>query len=83
MSKTQLLSEKACHYDDEYWTRKAMRVYGGSFVQQLGILIDHADTNNYLKLEETFPEYCQQYREMGQKLKEDEIARQDKGDLNG
>ena len=58
------------HTVEHYWMRKAMRVYGGSFVQSLGNAMEHADANNYSKLITAFPEYVKQYTEMGQKLKE-------------
>ena len=54
--------------EKDYKMVQAMRAYGGSFVVVLADLLERADPINYAKLENTFPEYFKQYREMS-KLK--------------
>ena len=44
---------------------EAMKKYGGSFVVALAEVLARADSSNYSKLENAFPEYFAQYREMG------------------
>jgi len=54
-------------YDKVQATAKAMRRRGGGFVQQLGILIQVADTTNRAKILEAFPDYVQQYRKIAER----------------
>lgn len=56
-------------FNDDYAMRVEMRVSGGSFVKQLGHLLEFADPINYKKLENAFPEYFAKYREMAEKIK--------------
>jgi len=41
-----------------------MKEYGGSFVKVLAALFARADSSNYQKLRNAFPEYCDEYSEM-------------------
>ena len=45
----------------------AMIKYGGGFVKALGYALQHADAVNRIKIQRTWPEYWQQYKEMGMK----------------
>jgi hypothetical protein len=56
--------------DRDYWTRKAMRQFGGGFVQQLAHLAEQADSNNLARIKAAWPEYWKQYEEMGRSLKD-------------
>lgn len=59
--------------NSKYWTSKAMRTYGGSFVQALGVCLLSADDENTKRLETAFPEYFEKYSAMGLTMKaEDE-----------
>jgi hypothetical protein len=51
-------------YEQEYFTREAMRVYGGSFVRALADAAECADPCNLAKLKAAFPEVWEQYRRM-------------------
>lgn len=57
--------------DQDFWTVKAMRVFGGSFVVALADCMERADESNFAKIKITWPEYMKQYEEMGQKLKQE------------
>ena len=46
--------------------RKAIRVYGGSFMQALGIAMDYADVHNLAKIRETWNKEWLQYLEMAE-----------------
>ncbi len=52
--------------DMDYWTIRAMRVHGGSFVQALAELAVHADAENLWRIKAAWPEYWKNYEEMGQ-----------------
>lgn len=52
--------------EKDYWTIRAMRVYGGSFVQALAELAIHADPENLSRIKKAWPEYWKNYEEMGQ-----------------
>jgi hypothetical protein len=54
----------------EYELPEAMTRFGGSFVQQLALLIRLADESNKRKLWTTFPEYIKQYEELALKTRE-------------
>jgi len=47
--------------DQDYKVISAMRTYGGSFVQSLGICALHADASNLAKIKATWPDYWQEY----------------------
>lgn len=49
-------------------TIKAMRSYGGSFVQALAEAAVRADETNLERIKTAFPEYWLQYQAMGQKI---------------
>lgn len=59
---------------DIFWTIKAMRVYGGSFVQAIGRAAELADGTNLARLELAFPEYWEKYEAMGRELKMSDLA---------
>jgi len=44
---------------------QAMRIYGGSFVERLGCALFYADYGNTQKIKNAFPEYWQDYLEIG------------------
>ena len=44
---------------------------GGSFVQKLGNLVRRADRENFHRLKSAFPEYWEQYREIGEEIVQD------------
>lgn len=52
--------------DDEksYLVVEAMEKYGGSFIQSLAMAFRHADSINFNKLKNAFPEYWKQYEDM-------------------
>ncbi len=43
---------------------QAMRKYGGSFVEHLGVALSHADPGNTQKIKDAFPEYWDEYLEI-------------------
>lgn len=43
---------------------KAMRLYGGSFVNALAMAWERADEINAAKIEAAFPEYIERYKAM-------------------
>jgi hypothetical protein len=57
--------------DEElYWTMRAMKQFGGGFVKALADALAQADHINREKIQNTWPEYMQQYGDMGRKLRE-------------
>jgi pyruvate/2-oxoacid:ferredoxin oxidoreductase beta subunit len=56
--------------DEEFEVVEAMSKYGGSFVQALAECFHRADSNNFEKLKNAFPEYWKQYEEMAAKDKQ-------------
>ena len=55
--------------DEIYNVSRAMKVYGGSFVQSLGEALAHADSENVAKIKATWPGYWARYLEMSKNLK--------------
>ena len=51
-------------WDKDLAVMKAMRAYGGSFVQTLGDLAMRADSNNLARLKKAFPKYWEEYAEL-------------------
>ena len=49
-----------------------MMKYGGNFVQCLASCILAADDNNIIKIKNAFPEYWEQYKNIGGKQDEEE-----------
>ena len=47
------------------WTVDAMDDMGGSFVKALGALARHADPINLAKIKNTWPEYWEEYEQIG------------------
>lgn len=56
----------------DFYVIRAMRVYGGDFVQALAEAYNRADEENSRRIRETWPEYWQQYSEMAEQLKKEE-----------
>ena len=61
--------------DYDYWIMEAMQTHGGSFVQQLAILMGYADRNNLRKIKDTWKDEIKEFERFGKILKE-----KDKGD---
>jgi hypothetical protein len=55
---------------EKYWMGQAMEVYGGSFVQSLKRCLECADSWNFQRIVNAFPEIIEQYTEMGKTMKE-------------
>ena len=55
-------------YREAQIVRKAIRVYGGSFMQALGNAMDYADANNLAKIRATWDDEWRQYLEMGESI---------------
>ena len=58
--------------EEKSWMGKAMEVYGGGFVRSLMECMGHADSWNFERLVNAFPEIIKQYTEMGQTMKDNE-----------
>lgn len=56
--------------DQEYCMRRAMQVYGGSFVKKLAECFAAADSQNTAKLLAAFPEYVEKYLKLAQDMPE-------------
>ena len=54
--------------EEKYYVSLGMRKYGGSFIQYLGEALAHADIFNTKKIKETWPEYWQDYLEIGKRI---------------
>lgn len=52
-----------------FWTIKAMRAYGGLFVNALATAYETADSINAAKIEATWPEYLAKYEAIGAEMK--------------
>lgn len=50
---------------------RAMRIYGGSFVQALGLAALYADTTNLQLIKSTWPQYWNRYAEMAKAIMRD------------
>lgn len=61
--------QKHMQNETDYWTIKAMKMYGGTFVQQLAVLAELADSQNLLKIKETWKNYWHEYGIAAEKLK--------------
>ena len=57
-------------YDEFYWTTEAMIRKGGGFVHRLGDLAGAGDPDNQKRLIDTFPEYWNTYKKIGNDNKE-------------
>ena len=53
--------------EEDWKVIENMRKFGGSFVNSLGDCFLRADATNYAKLRKTFPEYWNEYRDIGEK----------------
>lgn len=51
--------------DESVIVAQRMISYGGSFVKRLGDALQHADHINQAKIKNTWPEYWDQYKNMG------------------
>lgn len=58
--------------DEDYWTAQAMIKVGGHFVQALGVCVMRADQFNLLLIKKSWPQYWEQYKKLGRKLKKEE-----------
>lgn len=63
-------------YSDEpdFWTAKAMMVYGGGFVSMVGQLWFKGDQRNRARVKSAFPDYFTQYQPQGLKMFEREYG---------
>lgn len=52
------------NFSEHIAVAEAMIKYGGGFVRQLGYALQHADAVNRLKIQRTWPDYWEQYKEM-------------------
>ncbi len=52
-------------YEEDWWTEEAMLTLGGGFVNALAHAARAADAGNLLKIKQTWPEYWQEYKELG------------------
>lgn len=59
-------------YEKDYYTMKAMDIYGGSFIQALADLARHADSYNLTKIKECWPGYWKLYEDLSMRLPRDE-----------
>lgn len=57
-------------WDEDLAVIKAMRAYGGSFVQALAQAALLADENNLKRIKDAFPDYWKRYAEMAKLHKE-------------
>ena len=57
-------------YAEARKVRKAIRVYGGSFMEALGNAMDYADANNLHKIRETWNKEWSQYLKMAEMMEE-------------
>lgn len=48
--------------DEDFKIVTAMETYGGNFVQKLAQAFKAADSTNFQKLKDAFPEYWEKYR---------------------
>ncbi len=53
--------------EKEFEIIESMQKYGGSFVQALAVCFQRADSANFVRLKNAFPEYQKQYKEMSKK----------------
>lgn len=56
--------------EEKYFVSLGMRTYGGSFVKALGEALSHADSFNQGKIASTWPEFWDEYLDIGKKLHE-------------
>lgn len=55
-------------YKEARAVRRAIRVYGGSFIQAIGDAMDLADSNNLKKIRETWNKEWKQYLDMSKHM---------------
>ena len=53
----------------EYEVTNAMKLYGGSFIEQLTRLYDCADNTNRQRIREAFSDYWTEYEELAEMMK--------------
>lgn len=58
---------------EKHTVQETMIKLGGSFVASLGIALSHADPINVRKIKQAFPEYWQEYLELGNKINKGEF----------
>lgn len=54
----------------DYWTIKAMDLYGGSFVKALGRCAQAADSDNLAKIKRYFGSYWKEYEKEGVRMEQ-------------
>jgi hypothetical protein len=52
---------------------EAMQRFGGSFVQNLGRALAHADSVNTVRIKHAFPDYWNEYLELGRRKNHHEL----------
>lgn len=52
---------KVLRGDELLYTTRAMRSFGGSFVQHLGSALQTADSSNAVRLQQAFPDLIEKY----------------------
>ena len=65
------------HRDRFFETIDAMETYGGSFVKALAECLRRADSINFKRLVDAFPDYLDQYHDIALKLKAQKAARKE------
>ena len=61
-------------YLEDWWTIEAMMTYGGSFVKLLGKAARNADLQNLARIKHGWPEYWEEYKSIGQRMKEKAVS---------
>jgi hypothetical protein len=54
--------------DQDIWTLKAMKKFGGGFIKMLAQAAHHADPENLQKIKNAWPEYWKKYEEIGRSI---------------
>jgi len=67
-------------YREAEQVRKAIRAYGGSFMQALGNAMDYADVHNLAKIRETWIKEWDQYLEMAEIMDRKDRENRDEGE---
>ena len=68
-------TENKSNDPEDFWVMRAMKKYGGSFVQALGEAATRADDNNLRRIKSTWPRYWAKYSVLGLKLRSDEAEK--------
>jgi len=57
--------------EEKYAMLRAMRIYGGGFINALVHCFEVADEDNTERLIKAFPEYVRQYTEMSKRMEDE------------